>query len=201
MALREFSREQLMEALSIDWKPSFDGDLDYKMPQVEVIAQAAVMILINNYDPIPNFVLTLRGEGLNKHSGQVSFPGGRRDEGDLNLWETARRETEEEIGLPAGHSLLRMGEMSKHLTITGYEVTPFVALNDARFDYIPEPREVAEVFEVPYALLRTENFELGHQIWRGKRRNYWVLPFEGYYIWGATARILHQLAARLEYVS
>ncbi len=190
----------IKDALSIDWDPSFDGDLDYKAPQVPVKAQAAVMILVNQYQSEPTITLTLRTDSLKKHSGQVAFPGGRIDAEDTSPWHAAVRETHEEIGMPLNHPLKNMGTLSPHTTITGYLVKPFVAVNHNAFEYFPEESEVADIFEIPFSLLQPAKFEIGSQDWRGEERRYFVLPYKEYFIWGATARMLHQLALRIEYV-
>lgn len=193
-------KEQLRAALALEWQPSFDGDLDYKTPPVAIHAQAGVLMLINAYQDDPHFILTQRTQNLRLHSGQVAFPGGKKDKKDATLWDAALRETQEEIGLPIAHPIEKLGALSHHITITGFEVTPFLALNPQPFAYQPEMGEVAAVFEVPMRLLRPENFIVESQDWKGQKRNYFVLPYDEYYIWGATARMLHQLASRLEYV-
>ncbi len=190
----------LIEALSLKWQPSFDGDLDYEVPPVNVHAQAGVLMLINIFRDEPHFILTKRTENLRLHSGQVAFPGGKKDEEDPTVWDCALRETHEEIGMPLSHPLEKLGELSHHITITGFEVTPFLALNPLAFEYQPEKGEVSDVFEVPMQILKPANFIIESQDWKGQKRNYFVLPYEDYYIWGATARMLHQLASRLEYV-
>ncbi len=189
----------LSAALALEWRTSFDGDLDYQDPPVPVHSEAAVLIMINLFD-VPSITLTERTASLRLHSGQVAFPGGKKDAEDTTLYDTATREAEEEIGLPKDHPLIQLGALSHHKTITGFAVTPYVVLNEKHFDYRPEAGEVAEVFELPFERVRTENFEIGSQNYRGQARHYFVLPYEGYFIWGATARILHQLAARLEHV-
>lgn len=193
---------KLKAALALNWQPSFDGDLDYQTPQIPIKARAAVMVLIEAHDPnfnAPSIVLTKRTDALRHHSGQVAFPGGRIDAGETS-WQAALRETQEEIGLPKDHPLDFMGELSHHFTITGFDVTPIVAVNRTPFSYVPEPGEVEAIFEIPLSSLKPENFEIGAQDWKGQKRHYFVLPHADYFIWGATARMLHQLAARLHHV-
>ncbi len=192
--------ETMKAALALDWAPSFDGDLDYQPPHIEFKAEAAVLILIQDFGDEPTIVLTQRTQSLRQHSGQVAFPGGRIDATDDSAWAAARRETEEEIGMPIGHELELCGTLSPHLTITGYKVSPFVAINRKPFAYQPEAGEVAEVFEIPLSLVNTHNFKIGSQIWEKQERRYFILPYGRHFIWGATARMLHQLAARLEHV-
>ncbi len=188
----------LRAALEIEAEESFDGDLDYQEPQVPIRAQAAVMVMVNIFEE-PTITLTKRTHQLRQHSGQVAFPGGRIDATDISAWDAALRETREEIGLPDDHHLEPLGALSIHKTITGFEVTPFLAINPAKFRYRPEEGEVAEVFEIPFSLLQTSNFVIGSQKYQGQDRHYFELPYKEYFIWGATARILHQLASRLEH--
>lgn len=191
---------RLRQALALPWDVSFDGDLDYKSPQIPVRAKAAVLILVNQFGTDASITLTKRTEDLRMHSGQVAFPGGRIDPTDADAYAAARREAFEEIGLPLDHPLKRLGVLSHHHTITGFDVAPFVVLNETRFEETPEEGEVAEIFQIDFDRLKPENFEIGSQDWKGQERRYFVLPHNKYFIWGATARMLHQLASRLEHV-
>jgi len=120
-----------------------------------------------------------------------------RSEGDADVIATALREAHEEIGLPSGLTRV-LGTLPCHETVTGFRVTPVVAVLDQRFNAVPEPGEVEEIFEVPLAhLMNPANYMIESRIWRGVRRYYFVVPFGPYYIWGATARMLRGLADRM----
>jgi 8-oxo-dGTP pyrophosphatase MutT (NUDIX family) len=162
---------------------------------------AAVLVGIVERECIPRVLLTLRTDGLRHHAGQVSFPGGRMEIGDDGPLAAAKREAREEVGL--AESLVEpLGYLDPMLTITGYRVTPVVAWIDSAFRSHPDPREVAEVFEVPLADLllpaHLQPIEL-HAGGRPRRVFEYVGPgADGRRIWGATALILHNLVQRLE---
>ena len=124
----------------------------------------------------------------------IAFPGGRMDDTDADLTETALREAQEEIGLdPSAVTIL--GDMPDHETVTHYTVTPIVGLIPSDLTLVPEPGEVAEIFHVPLShVLNVRNFRVEGRRWRGQRRQYYTVPFGPYYIWGATARMLRGLA-------
>jgi 8-oxo-dGTP pyrophosphatase MutT (NUDIX family) len=141
-------------------------------------------------------VFTKRRDDLRRHPGEISFPGGRRDEEDADLLATALREAEEEIGLPRTEVDV-LGALQPTPTIaTGYAVYPFVGLIESGHAWTPSAREVAEVIELPLAAL-----EAGYGRRRLVRRG---LPIRTdtylvgeYLIWGATARILADLFDRI----
>jgi len=139
-------------------------------------------------------LLTQRTEHLADHPGQVAFPGGRVEPSDPDAAHTALREAEEEVGLPADHVSV-IGRLDTYVTGTGYEITPVVGLVRAPYPMRLDPHEVADVFEVPLAfVLDPRNHERRSREVKGRTRNYYVLPFPGRFIWGATAGMLVNLA-------
>lgn len=137
-----------------------------------------------------NVILTQRSEQLRQHAGQVSFPGGRHDDTDPDMEFTALREAEEEIGLPRGDVTI-LGSLNYYRTGTGFQITPVVGHVPARFEAVPEPGEVADVFEVPLTFLMDEaNYELRSRVWKGKERHFYAMDYDNRFIWGATAGIL-----------
>jgi 8-oxo-dGTP pyrophosphatase MutT (NUDIX family) len=141
-------------------------------------------------------VFTKRREDLRRHPGEISFPGGRRDEGEHDLLATALREAEEEIGLPrdAGEIL---GALQPTPTIaTGYAVYPFVGFVEPGLEWTLSAREVAEVLELSLRALR-EGYAKRRLIRRGVpiRTDTYVVGDN--LIWGATARILSDLLSRI----
>ncbi len=151
--------------------------------------------------PKPTLLFTRRTETLARHSGQVSFPGGRSEEGDLSPVETALRETQEETGIGAGFITVA-GYLDRYLTGTGFDIQPVVGLLAEGFALAPDPREVASVFEVPLAFLldpanrRRETRHIG-----GRERRFHAITYQSHEIWGATAAIIVDLAARLDGIS
>ncbi len=146
--------------------------------------------------PEPTILLTLRSPDLKAHAGQVSFPGGRLEEGETPVV-AALREAEEEIGL---HTSLPeiVGQLPPLLTGTGFIITPVVALLRPPFALRPDPGEVAETFEYPLAhVTDPAKPERRSREFRGETREFWVWPHERHYIWGATASVLVTLASVL----
>jgi 8-oxo-dGTP pyrophosphatase MutT (NUDIX family) len=142
-------------------------------------------------------LLTQRTAHLKDHPGQISFPGGRVEPEDTSAIHTALRETEEEIGLSRA-CIEVLGFLPEYRTGTGFQVTPVVALLRPPFDLLPDPFEVAEVFEVPLSfLLDTENHKRHAIHHRGALREYFAMSYGDYFIWGATAGMIRSLTDRL----
>lgn len=159
---------------------------------------AGVLVPIVNRPQGPTILLTQRTAHLKKHAGQISFPGGGWEEQDPHLEATALRETEEEIGLHNRHIEV-LGQLSLYETSTAYGVTPVVGWIEPPFDLTIDPFEVAEAFEVPLAwIMHRENHQIESRVRDGRRRHYYVLPYEGRFIWGATAGMLVNLVDVLE---
>jgi 8-oxo-dGTP pyrophosphatase MutT (NUDIX family) len=141
-------------------------------------------------------VFTKRQDDLRRHPGEISFPGGRYDEGEPDLRATALREAHEEIGLPA-ESVEIVGALQPTPTIaTGYAVYPFVGLIDAGRTWTPSAGEVAEVLELPLDAL-LEGYARRRLIRRGVPIRTDTYLVGDHLIWGATARILADLFDRI----
>ena len=187
---------RIQGALSRPGGPSSDFDLnkDVSAPNSQ-LRPAAVLVGIRAESE--TVILTKRSARLKHHPGQIAFPGGKRDVDDPCLISTALREAREEIGLPR-NIVQTLGTLPPHQTVTGFQVTPVLALITGHYDPIPEFGEVSEVFEVPlHHLINPDAFRIEGRRWQGRLRHYYVVPFGPYYIWGATARILRTLADRM----
>lgn len=173
--------------------PRGDHDLNpdlYEPSQTLTAAAVLVPIVIRRRHL--TVLLTRRTDHLEVHAGQISFPGGRLHE-DEDIVAAALRETEEEVGLPPSYIRL-IGQLDTYVTRTGFEVTPVVGVVTPPFPLVPEPSEVAEVFEVPLDFfLAPGSRQLHSREFRGKIRHFHVFPYEDYYIWGATAGMLVNL--------
>jgi 8-oxo-dGTP pyrophosphatase MutT (NUDIX family) len=161
------------------------------------LTPAAVLFPIVRRSGGDTVLLTRRTAHLRDHAGQVSFPGGRVEAEDTSPLETALRETEEEIGLHRRHIQV-LGYLPEYRTGTGFSVIPVVALVEPPFELQPDSFEVAEVFEVPLAFLLDQNNHQRHAVHlRGALRHYFAMPYENYFIWGATAGMIRSLSERL----
>jgi 8-oxo-dGTP pyrophosphatase MutT (NUDIX family) len=158
---------------------------------------AAVLVAIFGHPARPGLVFTERRSDLRRHGGEISFPGGRQDHPQEELMTTAVREAEEEIGL-RGNDVEVIGALPPVGTfVTGYRVHPFVGLIPDDLRFRPNPAEVAAVLLFRLEELR-EGFAMRRLVRRGvpiKTPTYLVGE---HLIWGATARILADLMARLE---
>jgi len=161
------------------------------------IRSASVLVPVIARGETAHVVLTQRPDDLPVHGGQISFPGGKADARDRDLFETALRESHEEIGLrPDQVSVL--GVLDTYQTVTGFRVLPVVGLVEPDFQPQIDRREVAEAFEVPLSFLMdpVNHQRHGREI-HGLRRNYYVMPYGERYIWGATAGIVKNMYDRL----
>jgi 8-oxo-dGTP pyrophosphatase MutT (NUDIX family) len=158
------------------------------------LTPAAVLVPLVMREVELTVLLTLRTPHLHAHAGQVAFPGGRIEASDRDPVHAALRETEEEVGLPSDHVCV-IGRLDTYITGTGYEITPVVGLVRAPYPVRPDPHEVADVFEVPLVfVLDARNHERHSREFKGRVRSFFVLPYPGRYIWGATAGMLVNLA-------
>ncbi len=155
------------------------------------LRRSAVALLLVERDGATWVPLIERGADAPTHSGQIALPGGGHDPDDGDLIATARREAEEELGVPRGAPRV-LGTLDDVPTPSGYAITPVVAELDAALAIAPNPREVASWFWVPLARFfdRTEVELLGTRTWRGRAWTMRAYPYAGHRIWGATARIL-----------
>jgi 8-oxo-dGTP pyrophosphatase MutT (NUDIX family) len=141
-------------------------------------------------------VFTRRRDDLRRHAGEISFPGGRQDEDEPDLRITALREAEEEIGL-APDDVELVGALQPTPTIaTNYAVYPFVGLIEPGRTWRPSADEVAEVLELPLRRLR-EGYARRRLLRRGVPFRTDVYCVDDHLIWGATARIVADLLARV----
>jgi 8-oxo-dGTP pyrophosphatase MutT (NUDIX family) len=177
-----------------DWTQELNDERSVLSPARAPIPASVLLPIVERSHGL-TMLLTQRSPNLTNHPGQIAFPGGRADAGDHSAIDTALRETEEEIGLLRRHIDV-IGTLPDYFTLTGYQITPVVALIRPPFDLRAEPGEVEEIFEVPLAFLmdgmhhQRRALELpngaGH-------RTFYAMPYERFFIWGATAGILRNL--------
>jgi 8-oxo-dGTP pyrophosphatase MutT (NUDIX family) len=180
------------------WTPELPGDGGLLHPHRAPAAASVLVPLVMRDDGL-HVLLTRRTVHLRDHAGQISFPGGRVEAHDADAVATALRETEEEVGLPRQHVEV-IGALPHYTTVTGFVVTPVVALVRPGFELVLDPFEVAEAFEVPLPFLMAPAHHRRHRFeMAGVQRQFLSMPWqpEGaaqpYFIWGATAAMLRNL--------
>lgn len=174
-----------------------DRDLNPDWPVMEMEYRAAAVLapIVKRPDGW-TLMFTERAADLASHAGQISFPGGRVEDGE-SLVDAALREAEEEIAL-ARRYVEPIGGFDAYETGTGFRIAPIVAFVQPGFTLNPDPREVASVFEVPFDFFMDEaNHERREGEWRGRTGAYYAMPYGDHFIWGATAAMIRALYERL----
>jgi 8-oxo-dGTP pyrophosphatase MutT (NUDIX family) len=195
----QFRARLLQQPPDVTEHDDYDMDPAHRPANFGAVKAAVLLAVIQREEP--TLLFTRRTDTLARHSGQVSFPGGRCEAGDLTPVQTALRETFEETGI-APSFITVAGYLDRYLTGTGFDIQPVVGLLAEGFALAPDPREVAEVFEVPLAFLcdpanrRRESREIA-----GRQRRFYAFTYKEHEIWGATAAILVNLAERLSGIS
>lgn len=178
-----------------------DRPRSYSMP--EAAKHAGVLILFFWQDDAPHFVLIQRAEHpLDKHSKQISLPGGKYEDTDTDYAHTATRETEEEIGIPVSNIQL-LGALTKlYIPVSNFIVHPYVGFitNNKPPHFIPAPSEVGEIIRVPIQeFLTDDNWTKQDLDIRGQTiKNIPIIQLQDKIVWGATSMILHELKVVLE---
>lgn len=158
------------------------------MPQP--LRAAAVLVPIVDRPQGPALLLTARAVNLRHHAGQISFPGGGIEPDDPDAVAAALRETREEIGIDS-RFIQPLGFLPDQIVLTGFRITPVVALLQPEFELRIDDAEVAEVFEMPLAILADErNFVPVRRVLRGVEVTLQDVNYEGRVVWGATAGML-----------
>lgn len=162
------------------------------------LRRAAVAVLLVDRGGVSRVPLIVRGHDAPVHGGQIALPGGRAEPDDIDLAATARREAMEELGVPFDAPVV-LGTLDDVPTPTGFLITPVVAALGGDVPFVPNPAEVAAWFEAPLAVFadpaRAEI--IGDREWRGQRYQLRAYLHEERRIWGATARIMEDLAVRV----
>jgi len=165
--------------------------------QRQADTDAAVLVAVTDRSE-PGVILTVRHEAMRTHAGQVAFPGGRIDLGE-DAPAAALREAWEELGLDPG-AVEIVGALDNYCTVTGFLVTPVLAVVPPDLPLTPHDAEVADWFEAPLAfLLDPANHLRKSAVFAGHERHYYEIPWEGRRIWGATAAMLVNLSRRLQW--
>jgi 8-oxo-dGTP pyrophosphatase MutT (NUDIX family) len=160
---------------------------------MKMAKKAAVSVIIHNINsPEPSILLIKRNEYEGHHSGQMAFPGGKMDHTDLNLAETAIRESYEEIGVKLEKAYLKELEPI-WVKVSNFIIYPYLTFVDKKLEFDINKREINRIFEIPVSQFKEAKYLKAHQI-SIQGTDYWspYFEFEGEIIWGATALILFQ---------
>ncbi|WP_439814917.1 CoA pyrophosphatase [Zavarzinia sp. CC-PAN008] len=201
-ALRQRVEDRFREAIVSSVSDVLRGDhelnAEHWVRPGQTLREAAVLVPLVDRPEGMTVLLTRRTDTLSTHAGQVSFPGGRIEPSDAGPEDAALRETLEEIGLERRFVRV-LGHLDPYVTGTGFRITPVVGIVTPGFTLVPDPGEVAAVFEVPLAhVMDPVNHEKHAREWQGVLRHYYVIPHEDHFIWGATAGMLVNLFDRLK---
>ena len=158
---------------------------------------AAVKMIIMNKNNQPHVLLTKRSEKVATHKGQISFPGGIRDEEDKNIIDTAYRETFEEVGIPQD-KIEYIGRFDDYVSIYGHHVACFIGSIDYPIEYNFNEDEIDDYVEAPLSIFVNEEYERAVPFeYKGKSANVFYYYYENHEIWGMTARILTDFARKI----
>ena len=173
--------------------PLLVGDLAEE--RVLATVEAAVLVAITDR-PEPGVIFTVRRDDMRTHAGQIAFPGGRVDAGE-NPIAAALREAQEEVLLDPV-SVTVIGSIDPYRTLTGYVVTPVLAVIPPGLPLTPHEHEVADLFEAPLGfILDPANQQRRSALFQGRQRPYYEILWNGRRIWGATAAMIVNLSRRL----
>lgn len=172
-------------------------DNPYATPHLQGLKDSAVLLIMHQESDGWHVLFTKRSEALNAHAGQISFPGGRKDDTDIDFRATAIRETTEEIGIHEEH-LDIAAELTPVCTLTGYRIYPYVCFIDSLPSLQAELGEVEEIFSVPlHYLVKEENLRQISRHYKGRDFITFEILWDQHNIWGATAHMLADLSHRI----
>ncbi len=171
------------------------GFLDHIAP--DGYRMAAVLVPIIDRPGEASVLLTRRSADMPSHAGQIAFPGGKMEDQDATIVDTALREAQEETGL-APELVQPLARLDSYHTRTGFRIVPILGVVAPGFTLVPDAREVEDVFEVPLQfLMNVANHQRHSMEWQGRQRYFYAMPYGERYIWGATAGILRMMYERL----
>ena len=175
-----FSREQLQQKLQARSPRRLEGRFD---------GEAAVLVTLVERNDQPHFLLTRRTMTVATHKGQISFPGGMREDQDATFQQTALRETREELGIEP-HTVELLGEFDEYQAVTNQRVKTFVGVVPPDVTIEPQQTEVAYVLEVPWEFFTTTKPRIEQKFRLGRMHDIYFYDFGDEVIWGLTARMI-----------
>ncbi len=182
-----------------DWRQYGDHVLNLDIAErlaAQTLRDAAVLVPLVDHGDRTGVLLTQRTAAMRTHSGQIAFPGGAVDPDDPSIEAAAMREADEEIGLSPS-AIEPVGRLPHYLTVTGFRITPVLAVIRGDYSMTLNRQEVDDAFEVPFDfLMNPANHNRESRFWEGRERHFYAMPYKDRYIWGVTAGILRTLYER-----
>jgi len=171
-----------------------------RMKHDETAREGAVMILLYQDGDVVRFPIIQRPVYVGVHSGQMALPGGKRDEGDQDLFHTALREMEEEIGVPASDVEIIRSLTSFYVAVSNFQILPVIGLIRNRPKFIQQESEVADIISADVAHLISDDFlkEKEMIVTGGVVLRSPYFDLEGRVVWGATSMMLNEFKAILK---
>lgn len=174
-------------------KNALSGSIDAQVDKSKRTKLAAVLVIIYGHEP--HVIMTERPKTMDHHAGEISFPGGRWQDSDEDLLSTAIRETGEEMGVSITRNQV-VGQLKPVTTLnSGFTIAPFITIQDKVPKMNPNS-EIESILEIPLIpLLKTmeDDKDPAHK----SIQEMYTFKFQNYLIWGASARMLHQISAIL----
>ncbi len=171
----------------------YRDELLRRFPDIKYRPAAVLILFYPDLSGNVHTVLIERNWYDGVHSGQIAFPGGKAEPHDKNLQQTALRETEEELGVPAKNMEIICPLNRVKIPVSGFEVTPFLAYTEKRPSFVPDPAEVRNILEVPVDYLLQTPWQVEERLFEEKFYTVYFLPLKNYKIWGATAMVIAEL--------
>lgn len=195
MEIITLNKNQLMQSFLLTMPPEYHAQSLHRVSHLspDALRKASVLVGFVERENGLNIILTKRAAHLKHHPGQISFPGGKYEESDGSLYQTAKREAQEEIGV-SDSEIEILGQLPELLTVSHFAVTPVVAFIDANYKTRIDRNEVEEVFEIPanYLLDQRKLYSSTFQI-QNRPHRVFAIPYKHHFIWGMTAQILQAL--------
>ncbi len=197
----ELNKSQLIQNFQLHQTVDYHKDSMRRVAHLKSspLRKASVLIGFVERNHGLNVIFTRRAKHLKHHPGQISFPGGKYEDDDINLAHTALRETHEEIGIK-NQQISIFGQMPELVTISRFSVTPFLGFVDNAYVATIDRNEVDEVFEVPARIVFDRSQLHSHQFKFGEHTHrVFGLSYQNHFIWGMTAQIIQALQKHILY--
>ncbi|ENM5814343.1 CoA pyrophosphatase [Vibrio mimicus] len=193
--MRNISRNEFIQQFQLNLPAAYHQESLLRVAHLapDLLRKASVLIGVVERQQGLQVILTKRAAHLRHHPGQISFPGGKYEESDHSLQQTAKREAREEIGI-SEEKIHIVGQLPELVTVSQFAVTPILAFVESDYQIQLDHNEVDEVFEVPISfLLDRKKLYTGTFQLKNHRHRVFAIPYKQHFIWGMTAQIIQSL--------